>query len=156
MSFRRTPNREQRRAQKVPQPKLTLNAITKKRTELRDFAEIDAFMQQLESDCVEEAGGLIVRTASDGEQYSVLHALLGWCEFWRALANKLEEPYDDTALTQLIKKLDYNMPLTLENIRAAKAVVEAQRDLYRNTPNSVINTLAQQVRVRVNLEDALA
>jgi len=112
-------------------------------TQQRDFAEIDKFMRQVESDAVDVAQGRIVSTSMEGEMYCVLTALEGWCDCFNGIANAMKDAsYNDAALRSMMAKLNADMPLTMKLVQEAKAVVEAQRKLYMLAPHGIINSVA--------------
>lgn len=150
----RTPNRKQRRAQLHP---VVIRHPSKKEITLaRDFEQVDQFINGLLNDEIHEQGGLIVQTVGD-ETYSVLHALVGWCTYWNAVAKSEGfDDYDDAALVSLVNKLDKMMPVTIEQVNAAKSVIDKQREMYMVVPNAILNQIANDVTVMVNLQDKVA
>lgn len=112
-------------------------------TQQRDFAEIDKFMRQVESDAVDVAQGLIVSTSMEGEMYCVLTALEGWCDCFSGIARAMNDAsYNDAPLRSMMAKLNANMPLTMKLVQEAKSVVESQRKLYMLAPHGIINSVA--------------
>jgi hypothetical protein len=112
-------------------------------TQQRDFAEIDKFVRQVESDAVDVAQGRIVSITIEGEMYCVLTALDGWCDCFAGIARAMKDTnYNDAPLRSMMAKLNADMPLTMKLVQEAKAVVEAQRKLYMLAPHGIINNVA--------------
>lgn len=115
-------------------------------TQQRDFYEIDKFMRNVERDTVDVAQGRIVSITNDGEMYCVLTALVGWCECFANIAKAMHATdYNDTPLRSMMAKLNADMPLRLELVHEAKAVVEVQRRLYMLAPHGIINEVANRL-----------
>ncbi len=115
-------------------------------TQQRDFAEIDKFMRQVESDAVDVAQGRIVSITLEGEMYCVLTALEGWCDCFAGIAKAMKATdYNDSPLRSMMAKLHADMPLTMNLVQQAKAVVEAQRKLYMRAPHGIINSVANSM-----------
>ncbi len=112
----------------------------------RDFYEIYKLFDSIESGYVDFADGHIVQKNSDKELYAVLPAIEGWMEYFRGLANVQGVEYDDSALKRMVKSLEYDKPLSLEEVYAARDVVDAQYKLYMRSGYRSINKLAYEMQ----------
>ena len=108
----------------------------------RDFYQIDAFMDMVENDAVNEVQGEIVMLTFDKEWYQVLPALDGWMECFSNLAKAMHVNYDDAPMRKMCARLNAVMPLSLKTVQEVKAVINAQRKLYMLAPHGIINQVA--------------
>lgn len=118
----------------------------------RDFHQIDLLILKLRKGEVETVDGHIVMTAPDGEVYRVVPALEGWIDYWRSLADKTGIDYDDGGLVRLKNRLAASMPLSLDAIEAAAAVIDQQRRMFFSIPARLISSQATTQQIKMLME----
>lgn len=123
--------------------------------EFEAFDTIDRLFLALKNGALEwGAEGWLIRGIS-GEYMHVLSALQGWIHYWKALADKLQLDYDDTALVKLAKALEYEKPMQPAEVTAAYAVVNHQRQFFRNIPQVIRKQVCDQVREEIAKENEI-
>jgi hypothetical protein len=71
---------------------------------------------------------------------------------WEQVAKRFNADYDDGPLRRLAKSLEYDKPLTEQQVEAAYAVVKRQRELFRAYPRREIAKIAIEVMQRIKAE----
>ncbi|ROH87987.1 hypothetical protein ED236_00395 [Pseudomethylobacillus aquaticus] len=120
------------------------------------FDTIDRMIQKLRHGELEYISGVPVVMSLKGEWYAMLPALDGWIAYWRELTEQHNISYDDSPLAKLRNKLEYSMPLTLDDVDAAESVVHLQRKLYMCLPKSVTTRVAHKVQADIMAAEEIA
>ena len=151
-------SRDQRRQQKKAAKRQHRGGrfIPKALDEWEQFDSIERMFQKIKHGEIEWDGTNYVFMGMKGETYALLPALEGWTEYWAEVAKRFDiADYDDGALRRLAKSLEYDKPLTEQQVEAAYAVVEQQRAMFRAIPRPEIAKAAIEVMQRIQVRDAM-
>lgn len=119
------------------------------------FDTIDRMFLAIRNGALEwEPSGFVIKGIS-GEYMHVLSALQGWIAYWAALAEHLKLDYSDAALVKLAKSLEYEKPMQPAEVEAAYAVVNHQRQFFRNIPQPIRKRVCDQVRDEIAKENEI-
>jgi hypothetical protein len=154
-------NRQQRRLQAKMQRRHITNRedsryVPKPVDEWEQFDSIERMFQKLRHGEIEWDGTHYVIMGLHGKHYAILPALEGWIEYWAEVAKRFNvSEYDDGPLRRLAKSLEYDKPLTEQQVEAAYAVVEQQRAMFRKFPRKDIASIAVEVTQRIRMTDEI-
>jgi hypothetical protein len=154
MSLSREQRRSQERAQRRAVTKNNHNRriLPPAMDEWEQFDTIERTFQKIKHGEIEWDGTHYIIMGLKGEHYAVLPALEGWTEYWSEVAKRFNAEYDDGPLRRLAKSLEYDKPLTEQQVEAAYAVVKRQRELFRAFPRREIGKIAIEVMQRIQAE----
>lgn len=117
------------------------------------FSDIERVLEKIEHGEIEHANGVPVMMASNGNWYEVIPALNGWISAWKSFDAKFGLNHDLSALVRMSNCLHNLVPITDRQVRAARAVLDEQRKLFRRIPRDDIASAAKTEQIRLMMEN---
>lgn len=123
------------------------------------FDPIYRVMEQLEFGEVECVQGRPVFEAHDGDLYEISSAMIGWCDCWQRICDAQGLMFESAPLRKLAKRLECGVPLTIDEVSAARKVIDFTRQVFAKTPVEVLrhNSVTEQIAIefeRLKLKEA--
>lgn len=144
-------NRSQRRAKPRPRKPTILEVRTA-------FILIDQMFDDLKTGSLEFAsidGGaeFAVFTDIDGDRQPIVPSLDAWIKCWKGMGKEMGFEVDQADLRALVTRLEGADPqVTQEQIAAARAVVDMQRQIYRCLDVYQVKDVSNTERIKIALE----
>lgn len=123
----------------------------------RLFDPIYSVLEKLEFGEVETVAGRPVFLDHEGTYSEISEAMLGWCDCWKRVCNAQSITFDSSALSKMAAKLQYGTPLELEDIAAAREVINFTRNVFMKTPADVLrdHAVTEQIAIEFSRRNLL-
>jgi hypothetical protein len=109
---------------------------------------------QISSGQVDAVNGIPVFRDNTGELCEVVPALQGWIDTWKDISEKLNLSLDLDQMQVICSRLHYSMPITEEQISAARVALRECRIAFRTTDRKQITAIAKTSQIKMLMEVA--
>lgn len=116
------------------------------------FAPLYTAFENLEAGEIEVSRGKPIFKDLHGEWCELAPAMHGWADCWERVGKDQGISFDFKPLRKLAQKLDYGIPVTAEEVAAAKAVINHTRKAFMSLPVEITrhHALVEQVQIQVD------
>lgn len=118
----------------------------------RLFDPIYSVLEQMEFGEIETINGAPVFLDYEGHWSEVSQAMIGWADCWQRICDDQKIAFDPTPLRKMAKKLDYGVPLELDDIGAARSVIDLTKRVFMLTPADVLRSHAVTEQIAIEFE----
>lgn len=133
----------------MPPPKRV--ELPKLLDEYEVFTDVERLLDKIELGEIEFVDNNPVMQYKDGEWYEIIPAMNGWISAWKMFDQKFKLNHDVSPLVRLCNQLNYNSPISMSQLQAARATVLEQRRLFRSLPRDEIASAARTKQIALYL-----
>lgn len=116
------------------------------------FQPIYTAFERMEADEIECINGKAVFMAFDGSWCEVAPAMTGWADCWERIGRNEGIPFDGEPLRRMANKINYGVPLTLEDLAIGREKIEETRRMFMALPVSATKKHALTEQIAIEFE----
>jgi hypothetical protein len=118
----------------------------------RLFDPIYSVLEQMEFGEIETVSGKPVFLDYEGHWSEVSQAMIGWSDCWQRICDDQQIHFNPAPLRKMANKLDYGVPLEVDDIAAAREVIDLTKRVFMRTPAHILRSHAVTEQIAIEFE----